>query len=98
MKNKDDILLEEAYSKILKENEVLSSNDKQWYFDNDGQPPYNVKYSNKTFNVRGKEVLIKQEMDQDDDSRWYYLSLVDPETKERVFNDITEDQIKKTFF
>jgi hypothetical protein len=109
MRKKDDILLEQEYSKILKENEdkfqshdaeneTLSSDDRNWYFDEDGQPPYNVKYSNRTFNIRGKEVLIKQEMDQDDDSRWYYISLVDPETKERVFNDVTEDQIKKMFF
>jgi hypothetical protein len=30
-----------------------------------------------------------------DDDEWNYLSLVDPETKERVFPDITEDQIKQ---
>jgi len=124
MKNKDQILLEQAYSKILNENEDkfqphdpemqelskiglgeeypededVSSDDRNWYFDDDGQPPYNVKYSNRTFNVRGKEVLIKQEMDRMEDDEWYYLSLVDPETKERVFNDVTEDQIKKMFF
>lgn len=98
MRKKDDILLEQAYSKILNENDVLSSNERQWYFDDNGQPPYNVKYSNRTFNVRGKEVLIKQELDRMEDDEWSYLSLVDPETKERVFDDITEDQIKKMFF
>jgi hypothetical protein len=126
MKSKDQILLEQAYSKILKENEekfqshdpemqdlskvgmgeeypeednVSDSNKKDWSFVNDD--PYTrhyIGYSNKTFNVRGKDVLIKQEWDSMDDDEWYYLSLVDPETKERVFNDIGEDQIKKMFF
>jgi len=69
MKNKDQVLLEQAYSKILNENEDnfqpndsenegLSPDDRNWYFDDNGQPPYNVKYSNRTFNVRGKEVLL----------------------------------------
>lgn len=98
MRKKDDILLEQAYSKVLNENDVLSSDERRWYFDDNGQPPYNVKYSNRTFNVRGKEVLIKQELDRMEDDEWSYLSLVDPETKERVFDDITEDQIKKMFF
>jgi len=109
MRKKDDILLEQAYSKVLKENEDkfqthnsenegVSSDDRQWYFDDNGQPPYNVKYSNRTFNVRGKNVLIKQELDSMEDDEWSYISLVDPETKERVFNDIKEDQIRKMFF
>ena len=33
-----------------------------------------------------------------EDDEWSYLSLVDPETKERVFDDIKEDQIRKMFF
>ncbi len=94
----DDILLAEAYSKVIKENENTSSIDSKWYFDKNGQPPYNVEYSNRTFNVRGKDVLIKREWDNMEDDEWYYLSLVDPETKERVFNDIGEKEIKQSFF
>lgn len=86
MKNKDQILLENAYFKVL--------NEEQFRFIYD-DIPNNVGYSNKTFNVRGKDVLIKIEWDNDEDSQWNYLSLVDPETKQRVFNDISEDQIKQ---
>jgi hypothetical protein len=89
MKTKDDILLEQAYMKVVKENQ------EPLYFNFGENIPYNIGYSNKTFNVRGKDVLIKSEKDQDEDSVWYYLSLVDPETKERVFNDIGEEEIKQ---
>ena len=90
MKTQDDILLEQAYMKVIKENqEPLYFN-----YGEENNPP-NVGYSNKTFNVRGKDVLIKSEKDQDDDSEWYYLSLIDPETKERVFEDIGEEKIKQ---
>lgn len=90
MKTQDDIQLEQAYNQILnKENlEPLS-------FDSGENIPSNIGYSNKTFKVRGKEVLVKREWDSMDDDEWYYLSLVDPETKERVFKDISEPQIKQ---
>lgn len=86
MKNKDQILLEDAYSKVLNEEPFIFIYD---------DIPNNIGYSNKTFNVRGKDVLIKIEWDNDEDSEWNYLSLVDPKTKERVFPDITEDQIEQ---
>jgi hypothetical protein len=126
MKNKDQILLEQAYSKILKEDgdkfqphdpemqelskvgmgeeypeeEKNSSNEEQWHFDNDDDwTRHYIQYSNRTFNVRGQDVLIKNELIErtDDDETWL-LTLVDPETKKRVFPDIKEDQIKKMFF
>lgn len=86
MKSKDQILLEDLYSKVL--------NEEPFSFIYD-DVPNNIGYSNKTFNVRGKDVLVKIEWDNDEDSEWNYLSLVDPETKQRVFNDISEDQIKQ---
>ena len=90
MKTKDDILLEQAYRKVVKENQ------EPLYFNyGEGNNPPNVGYSNKTFKVRGKDVLIKSEYDRDEDSEWYYLSLVDPETQERVFKDIREEEIKQ---
>lgn len=54
-----------------------------------------IQYSNQTVRVRGTDVLIKREYDSDEDSEWYYWSLVDPITKERVFKDIKEDEIKR---
>lgn len=54
-----------------------------------------IQYSNQTVRVRGTDVLIKREYDRDEDSQWYYWSLVDPITKKRVFNDIKEDEIKR---
>ena len=90
MKSQDDVLLEQAYNQIL-----TKENEERLYFNYGENIPYNIGYSNKTFKVRGKDVLIKSEKDQDEDSEWYYLSLVDPETKERVFKDIQEPEIEK---
>ena len=91
MKSQDDVLLEQAYNQILtKENQ-----DRLYFNYGEGNNPPNVGYSNKTFSVRGKEVLIRSEYDRDEDSEWYYLALVDPETKERVFKDIQEPEIEK---
>lgn len=92
MKSKDQILLEQQYNKVL--------NEKDWHFDNDDSwSRHYVQYSNRTFKVRGKDVLIKNELIErmDDDETWF-LSLVDPETKERVFPDIKEDAIRNAFF
>lgn len=85
MKNKDQILLEQAYLKILEENV-------HFVYDN---IPNNIGYSNKTFNVRGKDVLVRIVWDRDEDSEWYYLNLVDPLTKEAIFKDIDEDEIEQ---
>lgn len=80
------------------EDEQDSLDAKEWHFTDNGEAPYNLEYSNRTFNVRGKDVLIKREWDSMEDDEWYYLSLVDPKTKDRVFNDIDEKQIKELFF
>lgn len=126
MKSSDDILLEEAYSKVLEEmhnkfqphdpemeelskvgmgeeypeNEISDTNDKDWHFTSDDSwSRHYIQYSNRTFKVRGKDVLIKNELIErtDDDETWL-LTLVDPETKERIFPDIGETEIKKMFF
>ena len=73
MKSKDTQLLEEAYGQVAGRDRLQ--------FSVRGNTP-NVFYSNRTINVQGKDVLVKQEWDSDEDSEWYYLSLVDPETKE----------------
>ena len=52
-----------------------------------------VEVSNRTYNVRGQEVLFKREKDQDEDSVWYYFSFIDPKTKKRLFKDMTEKEI-----
>jgi hypothetical protein len=72
MKSQDQTLLEEAYGQISQRDKLR--------IDVRGETP-NVFYSNKTINVQGQDVLVKQEWDRDEDSEWYYLSLVDPETK-----------------
>jgi hypothetical protein len=72
IKSQDQILLEEAYSQISQKDQLR--------FNVPGETP-NVFYSNKTINVQGQDVLVKQEWDRDEDSEWYYLSLVDPETR-----------------
>lgn len=81
MKNKDTQLLEEAYQSIRE-------NAFRWIDDGPG-----VEVSNRTYNVRGKEVLFKREYDSDEDSEWYYFSFIDPKTKKRVFNDMSEQEI-----
>jgi hypothetical protein len=52
-----------------------------------------VEVSNRTYNVRGQEVLLKREKDQDEDDVWFYFSFIDPKTKERVFKDMSEEEI-----
>jgi hypothetical protein len=90
MKFKDQSLLEEAYDQI-------SIRDKL-RIDVRGETP-NVFYSNKTINVQGQDVLVKQEWDRDEDSEWYYLSLVDPQTKKVALKLGTEEveKILKNF-
>lgn len=84
MKTKDQTLLEEAY-KNIKEN---NSRSFRWIEDGPG-----VEVSNRTYNVRGQEVLLKREKDQDEDDVWFYFSFIDPKTKERVFKDLSEEEI-----
>lgn len=84
MKSKDQILLEEAYTSIKENN----SRSFRWIEDGPG-----VEVSNRTYNVRGQEVLLKREKDQDEDDVWYYFSFIDPTTKERVFKDIPEEEL-----
>jgi hypothetical protein len=126
MKNKDQILLEQAYLKIIKENEdkfqphdpemqelskigmgeeypeeeAPESNQNDWSFVNDDlNTRHYIGYSDRTFKVRGKDVLIKTELGErtDDGHESWDFSLVDPETKEPVFKDIRQDQIEKHF-
>lgn len=85
MNDKDQILLEQAYLKVVEEKVRFVYDDM----------PNNIGYSNTTFNVRGKDVLVKIEWDKMEDDEWYYLSLVDPETKETLFKDISEEEIKQ---
>ena len=92
MKTKDDILLEQAYATVVKENHQPLTFKFGSNYDKSNSP--NIGYSDK-ISVRGKDVLVKSEYDCDEDSEWYYLSLVDPETKERVFTDIKEPYIKR---
>jgi hypothetical protein len=84
MKSKDQILLEEAYTSIKENN----SRSFRWIEVDPG-----VEVSNRTYNVRGQEVLLKREKDQDEDDVWYYFSFIDPTTKERVFKDIPEEEL-----
>jgi len=83
MKSKDTQLLEEAYGQVVGRLHFSVRTDRP-----------NVFYSNRTINVQGKEVLVRQEWDNDEDSEWYYLSLVDPETKEVAIRMGT-DEIQK---
>lgn len=73
---------------ILKEDLAESTSSFRWI----EVAPW-VEVSNRTYNVRGKEVLFKREKDQDEDSVWFYFSFIDPETKERVFKDMSEEEI-----
>ena len=75
-------MLEEAYGQVASENKLQL---------NVRSDLPNVFYSNKTINVQGKDVLVKQEWDRSDDDEWYYLSLVDPETKEVAIKMGTEE-------
>lgn len=84
MKTKDQILLERAYTSI-KENNSISF---KWVEAGPG-----VEISNRTYNIRNQEVLLKRERDQDEDDVWFYFSFIDPKTKERVFKDIPEEEI-----
>jgi hypothetical protein len=75
MKTKDQILLENIYSKnVLKES---------LEFNEDPSQP-NVRISNQVFDVLGKKANLKVERTDEEDDVWYSYSFVDPETKEYV--------------
>jgi hypothetical protein len=76
MKNKDQILLEQIYSKVI--NESLS-------FEDDSSEP-NSRLSNQVFDVLGRKAKLKIERNEEEDDIWYNYSFVDPETKEYVAN------------
>ena len=73
---------------ILKEGLTESTTPFRWEEAGPG-----IEVSNKTYTVRGKEVLFKREKDQDEDSVWFYFSFIDPKTKERVFKDMSEEEM-----
>jgi len=83
-------LVEEAYGHVANRDKLR--------IDVKGETP-NVFYSNRTINVQGQDVLVKQEWDRDEDSEWYYLSLVDPQTKKVALKLGTEEveKILKNF-
>lgn len=75
MKTKDQILLENIYSKsVLKES---------LQFNEDPSQP-NVRISNQVFDVLGKKANLKVERTDEEDDVWYSYSFVDPETKEYI--------------
>ena len=74
MRSKDQILLEQIYSKVIKES--LS-------FGDDSSEP-NSRLSNQVFDVLGRKTKLKIERNEEEDDIWYSYSFVDPETKEYV--------------
>jgi uncharacterized protein (UPF0248 family) len=88
---------DEDESRFKKTGKFFEQTEKPFSFDYEyDKIPNNIGYSNRTFNVRGKDVLVKIEWDTEPDTGWYnFITLVDPVTKERVFKDIPEEEIKK---
>lgn len=84
MKSKDQQLLEEAYANVVKPKYNFVRDESQAGF---------VELSDRTFNVNGQDVLLRRERDRDEDSEWFYFSLIDPKTKETLFKDMSEEEI-----
>jgi hypothetical protein len=102
MKNKDTILLEQAYSKILKENKInvlggmVNLNGDVVPAENSikanklsfNQDPDDPRsiLSDQMFNVDGKKAVLKVEEDSSNDDMWNNYSFIDSETKEHIAN------------
>lgn len=102
MRKKDDILLEQAYSKVLNENKINILGGKVT-LGGDVVPDENILKTTKLkfnedpddprsvistqlFDVDGRKAALKIEEDRSDDDQWYHYSFIDPETKEHVAN------------
>jgi hypothetical protein len=102
MKSKDQILLEQAYSKILNENKinvlggkvtlggdvVPDENSLKTTKLNFNEDPEDPRsvISSQVFNIDGRKAALKVEEDRSDDDQWYHYSFIDPETKEHIAN------------